>query len=134
MKTKNIIILLAFMLIGMIGYSQTVVTVKNLIDTKYDITAVYSDGNGNILSQGHHLDKVSLSNNTVTLPYTINGYPGYSLDHWKIVAHDCTPVLDAEHEYGTDDTDYITHCHQCSSGNAISNYNASTHLDIVGCR
>ena len=135
MKTKKIIILLAFMIIGMVGYSQYPVTVKNLIDTKYDIEAVYVDNNNNYISFNYLLDEVNQPNNPVTLPFTQTGYPDYKLDHWQIYAHDCSPAICADHEYGTADTDQITHCNQCSNG-AVSNYyiNSYGHFDTVGCR
>ena len=136
MKKIKLLMLLAFMLIGMLGYSQYDVQVKNLINTRYDITAVWLDSNSNIKQKVYHLNAVNQTNSVIDLPYYHPNFNNYTLHHWKIQAHDCYPALDAQHEYGTADTDAITHCHQCTSGNAVSDYtiNGTQHTDIVGCR
>ena len=133
MKKYKILMLLAFMLISMIGFSQNV-TVKNMVNTKYNISAVYSDGN-TIMSLYPQLDTPSSGNNIVTLLYVHPLYPDFALSHWKIYATNCSPVLDAQHTYGTVDTDNITHCHECDDG-AVSDYNIinNVHYNLIGCR
>ncbi len=105
-----------------------------MVNTTYNITAVYSDGN-TIKSLYPQLTVAGSTGSTITMPYYYPGYPNFVLSHWKIYATNCTPVLDAQHTYGTADTDNITHCHECDDG-AVSDYSIinNVHYDLIGCR
>ncbi|MCF8371640.1 MAG: hypothetical protein K9H64_08450 [Bacteroidales bacterium] len=114
MKTKSIFLLTTLICLSFSVFSQDV-EVYNLINTRYDINARYYDGI-------NYTDVPSLITQygNVTLQYSLPG--GYVLVSWRITAHDCTPILDANTIYGISDWDPITHCQECISGSAYASY------------
>ena len=132
MKIKKTLILLAVMLIGMVGYSQVNVAVENLVNTPYEVNAIYSNGS-NIITKVTDLDVAGTAGASITLDYADPNNPGYYLHHWKIYTTNCQPTLVAQHAYSTSGLNQITHCNQCNN-TAYSYYNQSIHKDIIGCR
>ncbi|MCF8373976.1 MAG: hypothetical protein K9H64_20295 [Bacteroidales bacterium] len=117
MKTKSIFLLAILICLSFSVFSQPDVEVYNLINTPYNINAVYYNG-----ANYTNIPSVIAANDHETLKYEHPGMPNYFLVSWRIQATMCTPILDANMVYGVSDWDAITHCQECASGNAYASY------------
>ena len=118
MKRIKLIMLLAFMLIGMIGFSQTtLLNVNNSVDTEYKIYYVYE------ISGVQYWITDQISANASNYSYSVSG--NATLISFKLHTN-CVSTW-VEFTAGTAADNDIDECHQCSNGNgANAGYDGTT--------
>lgn len=133
---KYILIALGMLLISNISFGQYNIAVENFVSTKYEVKAIYSDGNTNleklyiILPNQGYIDLIT---------YVHSGsYPNHTLKSFKVYTVNCNPTLIGNFIYGISDHFLIDHCNTCmQNGNpaqAIVWYNTNEHPHYLGLR
>ena len=111
MKKIKLLLLLAFMLIGMLGFSQqtTLLKVKNTVNTQYKIYYVYLDGG----TQQWATEQIA-PNST----HLVNGPQGSTLVSFKLNTQCVTTWVQFTAGVAADHD--IDDCHQCPNGDGAN--------------